>query len=143
MRWWGGERFAAGSRQARAPQPRDRRPRPHHLTTSPPPKMLTARAWWFLFVTALVLFGGILMPPPVGPLPALVVLGLALLLWFGWEWLAFTVRLQAALRRLEVEREVFDDHGPTATLWAGRCFHVRVRLRGSPNGTVAVRYRVG
>jgi uncharacterized protein (DUF58 family) len=82
--------------------------------------MLTARAWWFLVSATLLAFTGI-----VARLPALSLTGLALLVWFGWEWLLFLGRLQGSLR---VEREVHDERGPVTTLWAGQTFAVRVRL---------------
>ncbi len=82
--------------------------------------MLTARAWWFLVTATLVTFTGI-----AARLPPLVLTGLALLLWFGWEWLLALGRLQGELR---VEREVLDERGPVTTLWAGQTFTVRVRL---------------
>jgi uncharacterized protein (DUF58 family) len=87
--------------------------------------MLTSRAWWFLLTVFVVLLGGILFQfVPV------TLLGLTLFLWFCWEWLAFAVRSRTVLRRLRVEREVADERGPVATLWAGRTFRVRVRLVG-------------
>jgi uncharacterized protein (DUF58 family) len=82
--------------------------------------MLTTRAWWFLVSATLAAFAGI-----GARLPALTLTGLALLLWFGWEWLLFLARLQGGLR---VEREVLDERGPVTTLWAGQTFAVRVRL---------------
>lgn len=83
--------------------------------------MLTPRAWWCLFAaTALVPLGLFLH------LTALTLSGLALYLWIGGEWLWFLARLQG---RLIVERVVGDERGATDTLWAGRSFTVRVRVR--------------
>jgi uncharacterized protein (DUF58 family) len=84
--------------------------------------MLTSRAWWFLLSVMLALVVGLLRPS----LP-LTLVGLALLLWFGSQWLLFVCRLPV-LRRLRAEREVWDDRGTVATLWAGQVFEVRVRL---------------
>ena len=84
--------------------------------------MLTSRAWWFLLATLLVLSLGLLRPS----LP-LTLVALTLLLWFGGQWLLFLFRL-SSLRGLEVEREVWDEKAPVATLWAGQTFEVRVRL---------------
>jgi uncharacterized protein (DUF58 family) len=85
--------------------------------------MLTARGWWCLFAVALALLAGVLLG-----VPALAVSGLTLLLWFSWEWLSFAVRVRAVVPGLRVEREVGDERGPVATLWAGRTFRVRVRV---------------
>ena len=95
--------------------------------------MLTARGWWFLlFVLTLLAMGGIVALPnqrgTAGP-ATLLLLGLALFLWFAWEWLAFAVRLHFLLPKLYLERTLHDDRGPVKTLWAGRVFHVRTRLR--------------
>ncbi len=84
--------------------------------------MLTARAWWFLLSVLLVLTVGLLTPS----LPLLLV-GLTLLVWFASQWLLFLLRLPG-VRELDVEREVWDDKAPVATLWAGQCFEVRLRL---------------
>src|SRR5262245_7601301 len=87
--------------------------------------MLTSRAWWFLFSVLLILGMGLGKPS----LP-LTLVGLALLLWFGWQWLLFLVRLPG-LRRLSVAREVWEEKASVATLWAGQEFEVRVRLSTS------------
>jgi uncharacterized protein (DUF58 family) len=87
--------------------------------------MLTSRAWWFLLAVLLVLSVGLLRPS----LP-LTLTALALLLWFGCQWLLFLLRL-ANLHGLEIDREVRDEKGPVATLWAGQAFEVRVRLWSS------------
>jgi len=88
--------------------------------------MLTTRAWWLLFVIFAMLAIGLLASHPL-----LVVVGLALLLWFGWEWFFFNLRLQTTVRDLSVARVVEDERGPIATLWFGRDFKVRVRLISS------------
>src|SRR5262249_2740569 len=107
--------------------------KPQAAKTTGSATMLTSRAWWFLLTVFVVLLGGILLQfVPV------TLLGLTLLLWFCWEWLAFAVRSRTVLRRLRVEREVADERGPVATLWAGRTFRVRVRLVGYGLPFVAV-----
>jgi uncharacterized protein (DUF58 family) len=84
--------------------------------------MLTTRAWWFLVAVTLLLVVGLLRP-----LLPLTMTGLALLLWFGGQWLLFAVRLPG-LRSVQLEREIRDEQGPVNTLWAGQGFEVRVRL---------------
>ena len=39
------------------------------------------------------------------------------------------VRLHFVVPRLNLERTLHDERGPVTTLWAGRVFHVRTRLR--------------
>jgi uncharacterized protein (DUF58 family) len=85
--------------------------------------MLTARAWWFLVTVCLALLYGTLRD-----FRSLTLAALALLMWFGWEWLLFAVRLRTVLRRARVLREVLDERGPVDALWAGRTFRVSVRL---------------
>jgi uncharacterized protein (DUF58 family) len=87
--------------------------------------MLTARAWWFLCISLLVLLLGL----GIGS-SALTLVPLTLMLWFGGEWLLFAVRIPLAVRRLRVLREVYDERGVVATLWAGRTFEVGLRLEG-------------
>jgi uncharacterized protein (DUF58 family) len=86
--------------------------------------MLTTRGWWFLLVVLLLLVLGLL-----GRHAALPLLSLTLLLWFLGEWLLFAVRSRLVAQHLVVEREVRDERGPVETLWAGRSFEVRARLR--------------
>jgi uncharacterized protein (DUF58 family) len=91
--------------------------------------MLTTRGWWFLVTAVLVLALGV-----VTGLPALVPVGLALVLWFISVGTLFHYRARVVARRIEVARAVHDERGPVDTLWAGRPFEVRVevRLRGLP-----------
>jgi uncharacterized protein (DUF58 family) len=84
---------------------------------------MTARGWWCLFCVLLVLVVGL-----ERGLPALSLVALTLLLWIGWEWLFFSLRVRTLLRKLDVERQVRDERGPVTTLWAGRDFTVRVAL---------------
>src|SRR5262249_61893927 len=84
---------------------------------------MTTRGWWCLLVAGLMLLVGVLMT-----LSSLVVTGLAIVLWIGWEWLFFSIRLRTLLRRLRVEREVSDDRVAVTTLWTGRDYNVRVAL---------------
>jgi uncharacterized protein (DUF58 family) len=86
--------------------------------------MLTSRGWWFLVVVFLLLVLGLL-----GRQAALPLISLTLLLWFLGEWLLFAVRSRLVAQHLVVEREVRDERGPVETLWAGRSFEVRARLR--------------
>jgi uncharacterized protein (DUF58 family) len=82
--------------------------------------MMTARGWWFLLSAALLVLTGAALS-----LTALLLTGLVLLVWFGFEWLLFVARTQGVLR---VERTVLDERGPVDALWAGQAFTVRVRL---------------
>jgi uncharacterized protein (DUF58 family) len=84
--------------------------------------MLTSRGCWFLLSTLVILSLGLLRPSL-----SLTLLGLTLLLWFAAQWLWFLVRLPA-VRRLRVEREIWDDRSAVSTLWAGQTFTVRVHL---------------
>ncbi len=85
---------------------------------------MTTRGFWCLFFAVLMALVGALAEQS-----ALVVAGLALLLWFSWEWLTFAVRVRALVRGLRARRDVCDERGPVATLWAGRGFEVRVSLK--------------
>jgi uncharacterized protein (DUF58 family) len=84
--------------------------------------MLTSRACWFLVSALVILSLGLLRPS----LP-LTLLGLTLLLWLSGQWLWFLLRLPG-LARLRLEREIWDDRGAVATLWAGQTFEARLRL---------------
>ncbi len=90
--------------------------------------MLTARGWWFLLTVLGLLALGVL-----AELAAVATLALALLLWFGWEWLLFALRSATAARRVYLTREVCDDRGPVTSVWAGRTYEVRaeVGVRGT------------
>jgi uncharacterized protein (DUF58 family) len=89
--------------------------------------MLTPRGWWcLLFALTLTAMGGIIALR--GPVTVLT-LGLALSLWFAWEWAAFAAQARLAGRRLTLERDLGDERGPVSTLWAGRPFTVRLRAR--------------
>jgi uncharacterized protein (DUF58 family) len=90
---------------------------------------MTARGWWCLFVAFVLALGGVL-----GRSLPLIVTGLGLLLWVGWEWLSFSARVRTALRRLRVEREVCGERGPVSTLWSGRDFEVCVAVRLAGGG---------
>jgi uncharacterized protein (DUF58 family) len=85
--------------------------------------MLTARGYWFLVSASVVLALGLF-----GRRDALVLLGLTLLLWFGWGWLDFTIRGLIACKRLRVRREIRDDRGPVKNLWNGQRFEIREAL---------------
>jgi uncharacterized protein (DUF58 family) len=85
--------------------------------------MLTARGWWLLLVVLLLLLCGLLASHAL-----LMVVGLSLLAWFGWEWFLFNLRLNTTVRGLRLERVVEDQRGPVTTLWFGQTFTVRVRL---------------
>lgn len=88
--------------------------------------MLTGRGWWVLFSCLVLLIMGI-----VAYVPALLVMGVALLVWMSFEWLLFALWVRALRSRARVVREVRDRRGPVGTLWMGRAFRVRVRLEVS------------
>src|SRR5262245_18310340 len=91
--------------------------------------MLTSRGWWFLlFVLTLLALGAMLVLNPNGPATALVS-GLALALWFGWEWAVFAAQVRIAARQIGISRELGDERGPITALWAGRPFTVRLRAQ--------------
>ncbi|MFQ3649353.1 MAG: DUF58 domain-containing protein [Gemmataceae bacterium] len=85
--------------------------------------MLTSRGWWLLATSLALTTLGI-----IWSLGVVAWLGLALLLWFGCEWLFFLIRLERLRTTLQLERTFFDERGLVKTLWAGRCFRVQVRL---------------
>src|SRR4051794_30943245 len=90
---------------------------------------MTARGWWFLLFIGAMLLVGVL-----GEVSPLIVTGLALLSWFGCEWMAFADRVRSLRQTLSVRREVCDERGPVSTLWAGRFFTVRLTLRLHSSG---------
>jgi uncharacterized protein (DUF58 family) len=85
--------------------------------------MLTPRGWWFLVVVLILLAGMVLTG-----ISTLIFLFLTLFLWFAAQWLLFAVRVKVVVRGLRVRREVHDERGPVANLWAGRSFEVRAVL---------------
>lgn len=90
---------------------------------------MTARGWWCLFVAGVMLIVGVLQQRTLLAVP-----GLALVLWIGWVWLFFRLRVTTLLRHLRLRREVADARGGLATLWAGRDYTVRVQLRLDRSG---------
>ncbi len=109
---------------------------------------LTPRGWWLLLLAILTIFGGLVgaqafqwlvsgisdstagLPPFMfGSIPALVLLGLSVLIWILYEWLVFAWRTRLATRHLRVTHEVLDGNTPVQRLWAGRTYRVRVELR--------------
>src|SRR5262245_41388577 len=84
---------------------------------------MTGRGWWCLLVFVIMLLVGIFRFDA-----GLVLTGLTLLLWFGWEWLFFSVRVRWLIPRLRLERQVGDERGPVTTLWQGRDYAVRLLL---------------
>ena len=101
--------------------------------------MLTSRGGRFLLVVflllALAVFGqplcDLLLPAWTIFLPrtsTVALLALTLLLWFLWEWLLFALRARLLVRRLRLTRQLFDERGLVATLWAGVPFRVRVTV---------------
>jgi uncharacterized protein (DUF58 family) len=85
--------------------------------------MLTARGFWFFVLILLILGAGIVLSHTT-----LGVLGLTLLLWFLWEWLVFSLRVHGLVRHLRVARQIRDEKGPVASVWAGHMFEVRLQV---------------
>src|SRR5947209_6315687 len=97
-------------------------PRPRSEVPQPPPRnclaqetpfMLTTRGWWFLLIVSTLVALGILLRQNT-----LALIGLTLLLWFGWEALSFASRVRFTTGRFTVLRELRNERGPVATLWA-------------------------
>lgn len=99
--------------------------------------MITYRGWLFLLTVLVILVVGFLdrivffwrRGGNEFANVSLVFLGMSLGLWFAWEWLLFAVRARIMVRRLKIERVLFDERGPIDTLWARRAFQVRVIVR--------------
>jgi uncharacterized protein (DUF58 family) len=87
--------------------------------------MLTARGWWFLFWCLAALALGL-----VGGFRLLTLAALTLLLWLGWAALVFALRVRLVVPWLRLERQVRDERGPVASLWAGQSFEVHLTLHG-------------
>jgi uncharacterized protein (DUF58 family) len=105
--------------------------------------MLTTRGLRFLLfvllLLALAVFGQEAAgwvwrrPPYWAAMHTVALIALTLLLWFGSEWLLFTVRARVFVQRLRVMRQPWDARGPVQTLWAGQPFQMRVEV-GLPTG---------
>jgi len=85
--------------------------------------MLTLRGWLLFLVITITLTLSVLLEAVT-----LVLVCLTLLTWFLGAWLLFAVRLRLLTGRLRVVRELWDERGPVASLWAQGTFSVRVRL---------------
>jgi uncharacterized protein (DUF58 family) len=101
--------------------------------------MLTARGWWVLLPSLAVLLLGL-----ASRQSAIVLIGLALLLWIGYEGHRFTWSLLQLSRRLRVKRTLRDPRGSVRTLLGGAyTVEVRVTLtRGTPLPVVVLTDRV-
>lgn len=85
--------------------------------------MLTARGWWVLLPAIAVLVVGL-----AARQTALILTGLALLLWIGYEAQRFTWAIFRLTRRLHLQRILRDGRGPVRTLLAGGAYEVEVTL---------------
>jgi uncharacterized protein (DUF58 family) len=85
--------------------------------------VLTGRAWCLLFFAVLLLTLGLTTGYAILTFP-----GLVLILWLTGEGLLFAFQARWVVRGLRLEREIHDDRGPVASLWAGRSFEVRDTL---------------
>jgi uncharacterized protein (DUF58 family) len=85
--------------------------------------MITPRGWSLLAIVGVMLAVGLFRSQST-----LAVIALAILLWFLGEWFLFTLRVRVAVGRLRVVRQLSNERGPVATLWAGQSFHVHVEL---------------
>ena len=86
--------------------------------------MLTSRGCWFLLAIAVLLSLGVL-----GQQETLGLVAMTLLVWFAGTWLVFVHRARVVCRRLRVQRRIEDEHGPVATLWAGRTARIHTELQ--------------
>jgi uncharacterized protein (DUF58 family) len=88
--------------------------------------MLSPRGWWMLLLTLVVgTIGGVMS---LRGSPTLLLVCVAVALWYTWEWAVFCHRTRITVRRLRLQRDVVDDRGPVKTLWAGRSYQVSVRV---------------
>jgi uncharacterized protein (DUF58 family) len=102
--------------------------------------MLTARGWWVLLPALAVLMLGLLAQHTT-----LVLMGLAVLLWMGYEGHRFTWSLLQLTRRLRVQRTLRDPRGAVRTLLAGGAYTVVVKVtlkRGTDLPVVVLTDRV-
>jgi uncharacterized protein (DUF58 family) len=88
--------------------------------------VLTGRGWWVLFACLVLLIMGI-----AARVTAMMVMGIALVVWVGFEWLMFALSVQLLRSRVRIVREVRDERGIVGTLWKGRAFRVRVAVEVS------------
>jgi uncharacterized protein (DUF58 family) len=88
--------------------------------------VLTGRGWWVLFACLVLLIMGI-----AARVTAMLVMGLSMLVWFGFEWMMFALSAQLLRSRVTIRREVSDSRGVVGTLWKGRTFNVRVLVEAS------------
>jgi uncharacterized protein (DUF58 family) len=95
--------------------------------------VLTSRGWWFLFLIMIQIALGVILSERTGPIIALI--GLILLSWFSFEWLAFQIRTHFALPKLSVRRLLRTARRDATIVWAGQQFDVVV--------VVALESRVG
>jgi uncharacterized protein (DUF58 family) len=85
--------------------------------------MLTSRGWWFILCISVLLVLSVLCSQLL-----LIVLSLALVLWFVSEWLLFAIRCEVIVRRLHCRRTLHTDMGLTEVLWAGQPIDVRLSV---------------
>src|SRR5262245_29891352 len=88
--------------------------------------MLTPRGWWFLFILLMQIALGAALSDRVGN--SIVVVGLALLAWFLWEWGQFAYRFYYVVPRLTLRRELHDERKAVPVLWAEGEFDVRAHV---------------
>ena len=88
--------------------------------------MLTSRGWWMLVLTLVVgMIGGVMA---LRGSSTLLLVCVAVALWYTWEWAVFCHHARITGRRLRLQRHVIDDRGPVTTLWAGQSYRVSVRI---------------
>lgn len=85
--------------------------------------MLTNRCRWLILFAVVGSLLGLLRRQE-----QLALISLAVLLWIGFEWVLFRIRVELQFRHLFAERTVNGSAAKTGTLWSGRHLDVTVRV---------------
>ena len=93
--------------------------------------MLTNRCRWLILFAVIGTLLGLLRRQE-----QLALISLAMLLWLGFEWILFRVRVEVQFRHLSCQRTVNGSDAKTGTLWSGR--HVEISIRISTDRRVRI-----
>ncbi|MFL5331093.1 MAG: DUF58 domain-containing protein [Gemmataceae bacterium] len=91
--------------------------------------MLTPRGWWFLVLVLTVGAIGSVLVLRSPPTPALFLASLALVFWFGFEWVLFFWRARITVGRLTLERSIHHEGQLARTFWVGQTYQVNVTAK--------------